>query len=312
MNTLFYRELQRVCDEILRDKDNTTMRDKVICAYERALSFTEIARREGLLALEEASEELYTTDSTEFFLRQQVLLIVDGTDPQLVAQIGMNRIVSNGYSSYEGLIVLMYYKAASMIQCGEHPYVMQAFLLSMLPAFIQQALQERKEENVPSKVSAKEEKGKKLISDLCKEEKEIDDKDLSVINQTSLTIRALSDRELQRLLREIENNSLTLAMKGFPGNVRKRIFDNVSGRLGILLAEDMMYMGPVRRKDVEECCSAILKTTISLEEQGELAKHDFTITKVVVSLYENAQRENRELQDKYKELKELIDQVYNG
>lgn len=312
MDTLFYQQLRRVCSEISGDTDNTAMIAKVISAYDLSLLLQNTARQEGLLALEEAIETLNTAEPTQLFLQQQIMLIVNGTDPQLVARIGMNVIVSNNYSSYDGLIILMYYKAACVIQCGEHPYVMQAFLLSMLPAFIQQAVQERKEENVLSKVSSKEEEGKKMISDLCKDEREVDSKDLSIINQTSLTILALSDRELQRLLREIENNSLTLAMKGFPGNVRKRIFDNVSGRLGTLLAEDMMYMGPVRRKDVEECCFAILKTTISLEEQGELAKHDFTITKVVVSLYENAKRENRELQDKYKELKELIDQIYNG
>lgn len=312
MDTLFYQQLRRVCSEISGDTDNTAMIAKVISAYDLSLLLQNTARQEGLLALEEAIETLNTAEPTQLFLQRQIMLILDGTDPQLVARIGMNVIVSNNYSSYDGLIILMYYKAVCMIQCGEHPYAMQAFLLSMLPAFIQQAVQERKEENVLSKVSSKEEEGKKMISDLCKDEREVDSKDLSIINQTSLTILALSDRELQRLLREIENNSLTLAMKGFPGSVRKRIFDNVSGRLGILLAEDMMYMGPVRRKDVEECCSAILKITISLEEQGELAKHDFTITKVVVSLYENAQRENRELQDKYKELKELIDQIYNG
>lgn len=312
MDTVFYQQLERICSEISGDTGNTTMIAKVANAYELLLSLLNTARQEGLLALEEAGESLDTAETTQCFLQRQIMLIVDGTDPQYVARIGMNSIVCNKFSSYEGLIILMYYKATCMIQCGEHPYMVQAFLLSMLPAFIQQAVQERKEENVLSKVSSKEEEGKKMISDLCKDEREVDSKDLSIINQTSLTILALSDRELQRLLREIENNSLTLAMKGFPGNVRKRIFDNVSGRLGTLLAEDMMYMGPVRRKDVEECCFAILKTTISLEEQGELANHDFTITKVVVRLYENAKRENRELQDKYKELKELIDQIYNG
>ena len=312
MNTVFYQQLGRVCSEIAGDPDNTAMIAKVASAYELSLLLLNTARQEGLLVLEEVSETLDTAEPTQRFLQRQIMLIVDGTDPQYVAQIGMNSIVCNNYSSYEGLIILMYYKATCMIQCGEHPYMVQAFLLSMIPSFIHPAVQERQQESELAKASDREETGTQLIHDLCSDEKEIDSRDLSIINQTSLMILALSDRELQRLLREIENTDLSLVMKGFPGNVRKRIFDNVSQRLGILLAEDMVYMGPVRRKDVEECCSAILKIVISLEEQGELAKHDFTIMKVVVSLYENAQMNNRELQDKYKELKELIDQIYNG
>ena len=60
------------------------------------------------------------------------MLVVDGTDPELVAEIGMNRIVANGFSSFEGLVALMYYKAALMIQSGVNPCVIEEYLKSLI------------------------------------------------------------------------------------------------------------------------------------------------------------------------------------
>ena len=65
-------------------------------------------------------------------------------------------------------------------------------------------------------------------------------------------------------------------------------------------------------KDVEEACVTIMKTVIKLEERGEIVSHDFAILKVVIDMYETAQKENNELKEKYKELHEMIDQIYQS
>ena len=93
MNTVFYQQLGRVCSEIAGDPDNTAMIAKVASAYELSLLLLNTARQEGLLVLEEVSETLDTAEPTQRFLQRQIMLIVDGTDPQYVAQIGMNSIV---------------------------------------------------------------------------------------------------------------------------------------------------------------------------------------------------------------------------
>ena len=110
MNNIFYNELRKCCKEMYGDRENSEKISRVIEAYDRAILFSDTARKEGLLALEEASEGLDLNDVTQEFLLQSIMLVVDGTDPELVAEIGMNRIVANGFSSFEGLVVLMYYK----------------------------------------------------------------------------------------------------------------------------------------------------------------------------------------------------------
>lgn len=311
MNNIFYGELRRACNEMYGDRENSEKISKVIEAYDRVILWANIARREGLLALEEACEGLERNDTSQEFLFQSIMLVVDGTDPELLAEIGMQRIVANNYSSYESFCVLLYYKAALLIQSGANPYIIKEYLESLMPSYIREALSQIMHEVDITKAS-KEDEVQELIRTLCKDKEEIDEKDYSIINQTAMTLLELSDREMQRLLRDIDNTDLILAMKGLPGKARAWIFDNVSNRLGIMLAEDMEYMGPVRMKDVEEVCVNIMKIVIKLGDRGEIMPRDFAIRKVVIDMYETAQKQNKELKERYKELHKIIEQIYQS
>ena len=153
MNNIFYNELRKCCKEMYGDRENSEKISKVIEAYDRAILFSDIARKEGLLALEEASEGLDLNDVTQEFLLQSIMLVVDGTDPELVAEIGMNRIVANSFSSFEGLVVLMYYKAALMIQSGVNPRVIEEYLKSLMPDFVRKVLSQKDCEKELTKAS---------------------------------------------------------------------------------------------------------------------------------------------------------------
>ena len=305
MNKIFYSELRRFCDEMYRDRENLNKIFKVKEAYERAIFFSNIARKEGLLALEDACIKLEQNDAIQEFLVQNIMLVVDGTEPESVAEIGMNRIAVSTFSSYEGWIALMYYKAVLMIQRGDNPRVVEEYLKSLMPDFIKKACIEK-----ISKESKRIENDKELIFSLCKDGKEIMERDYSIVNQLALTLLELSDWEIQRILRDTDNSELTIAMKGLPGKIRARIFDNMSIRLGGWIANDMVHMGPVRIRDIEKVCVAIMKKIIKLESIGEILSHDFVILKIVIDMYESAQKENNELKEKYKELHEMIDKIY--
>ncbi len=64
-------------------------------------------------------------------------------------------------------------------------------------------------------------------------------------------ILMLDDRSIQRVLRDVENNELAVALKNANEDVRNAIFSNLSTRLADMIREDMEYIGPVRLKDVE-------------------------------------------------------------
>jgi len=83
-------------------------------------------------------------------------------------------------------------------------------------------------------------------------------------------ILSLDDRSIQRILREVDNNELAVALKGSGEEVQNVIFNNLSKRLGTMIKEDMEYMGPVRLKDVEEAQQKIVTIIRKLEDAGEI------------------------------------------
>ncbi len=83
-------------------------------------------------------------------------------------------------------------------------------------------------------------------------------------------ILMLDDRSIQRVLREVENGELAVALKGANEEVQNVIFNNMSTRLSAMIKEDMEYMGPVRMKDVEEAQQKIVNIIRKLEDSAEI------------------------------------------
>lgn len=80
----------------------------------------------------------------------------------------------------------------------------------------------------------------------------------------------LDNRAIQRIIRDIDNTDLQLALKVASEEVRDSIFQNMSKRMSETFKEEMEYMGPVRLRDVEEAQTRIVSTIRRLEESGEI------------------------------------------
>lgn len=83
-------------------------------------------------------------------------------------------------------------------------------------------------------------------------------------------ILLLDDRAIQRVLRDVDNSDLGIALKGANEEVQNVIFKNLSKRLAAMIKEDMEFMGPVRMKDVEEAQQKIVSVIRKLEDAGEI------------------------------------------
>ena len=83
-------------------------------------------------------------------------------------------------------------------------------------------------------------------------------------------ILLLDDRAIQRVLRDVDNNDMALALKSANEQVQAAIFNNMSKRLAVMIKEDMEFMGPVRMKDVEEAQQKIVNIIRKLEDSGEI------------------------------------------
>ncbi|MGO4392528.1 flagellar motor switch protein FliG [Variovorax sp. M-6] len=81
---------------------------------------------------------------------------------------------------------------------------------------------------------------------------------------------SLEDRSIQRLLKDIESDSLIIALKGAPQELRDKFLTNMSTRAAETLREDMELRGPVRVSQVETEQKSILQVARRLAEAGEI------------------------------------------
>lgn len=110
---------------------------------------------------------------------------------------------------------------------------------------------------------------KNIISDLEKTQPE-----LAEIVKANLfvfeDIVTLDKSSIQRVLREVENEQLVLALKGASEEVSTVVYANLSKRASETVREDIEFMGPVRLSTVEEAQHKIVGIIRKLEEAGEI------------------------------------------
>ncbi len=80
----------------------------------------------------------------------------------------------------------------------------------------------------------------------------------------------LDDRGIQMLLKEVQSESLILALKGSSEELREKIFSNMSQRAGEMLREDLEAKGMVKVSEVEAQQKEILKVVRRLADEGQL------------------------------------------
>ena len=78
----------------------------------------------------------------------------------------------------------------------------------------------------------------------------------------------IGDRDLQLVLREVDNKDLSLALKGTNEDVASKIYKNMSTRAAEMLKEEIEFMGPVKLRDVEEAQQKIVGVIRRLEDKG--------------------------------------------
>ena len=80
----------------------------------------------------------------------------------------------------------------------------------------------------------------------------------------------VDDRGMQRLLREISNDQLAVALKGVDSNLMEKFLKNMSSRAAEMLQDDIESGGPVKLSDVEFSQKEILSIAGKLSEDGEI------------------------------------------
>lgn len=80
----------------------------------------------------------------------------------------------------------------------------------------------------------------------------------------------LGDRDIQKVLREVDNGTLSKALKISDFNIQDKIYRNMSKKAAANLREEIEYMEPIRLIDARAAQDEIIRIMARLEEQGEI------------------------------------------
>lgn len=80
----------------------------------------------------------------------------------------------------------------------------------------------------------------------------------------------LDDRGMRELLGSINNDDLTLALRGAPDELKALFFKNMSERAGDMIREELEFMPPSRLSEIEAAQQNIVRTVRELESSGKI------------------------------------------
>ena len=83
-------------------------------------------------------------------------------------------------------------------------------------------------------------------------------------------IKLLDDRSMQRLMKDLDNKDLALALKNVPEDLKAQFLRNMSQRAAETLREEMSLSGQVKMKNVEEAQGRIVEIVKRLEDSDEI------------------------------------------
>jgi flagellar motor switch protein FliG len=83
-------------------------------------------------------------------------------------------------------------------------------------------------------------------------------------------LNKLDDKGFQSVLKEVQSDSLVIALKGATAELREKVFKNMSSRAAETLREDLESRGPVRLSEVESEQKEMLKIVRRLVDEGQI------------------------------------------
>ncbi len=83
-------------------------------------------------------------------------------------------------------------------------------------------------------------------------------------------IRKLDNRAIIEILKAVDKNTLIVALKGAPEDIKEKFFSNMSKRAAKMMQEDMETLGPVRKSEVEKAQKQVVAVVRKLIDEGKI------------------------------------------
>lgn len=318
MRDLFYQELYKQnkavkeLEHVWNNEKNEEGKGCLVDALLKIAELSNVARKEGLLALESMAFRLEDAMGYQY-LKMMITLVVDGMEPEIIEEMCTAKYFATGLEAYEALQYMIFMYGTLSIQQGENPYIIEQKMLTLVSESITE-LYHRK------LVEVEREKQQPKEADLSVMEKyyigdvavEYGDEAYFLVKVIDYIIKTIDDRSIQRVLRDVDNNDVAIMMCGVSGDARKRIFSNMSERLGIMIAQNMDFMGPIKVKDVSDATNKVFSIITRLISYGEIGGAENELIKVlakIVGIREMDAHKKVELRMAESELQKLINEL---
>lgn len=239
-------------DAIARQKQ-VTPTDAVIELLGRmiyyVMSFAKAARTYGLLAVEEEALHLDLENEAEAILHEAAELIVDGSSPECVAEVLSNYYWISQPEGYAATAVYIGIRGALLVQEDVNPYSVQLIAGSMLPVKIREKCIEVCRNYEAQKQKKQDEAAKVYFETDFSRSEALEIRE--ALGWLERELSYMTDREIQRLLREVDNNYLVPVLVGMKQGTRQAIARNMSTRLRGMIMEDCYKLA-----DIDDCAIA--------------------------------------------------------
>ncbi|MCR5627720.1 MAG: hypothetical protein K6F99_10400 [Lachnospiraceae bacterium] len=271
-NELFYREIREnsiLIKDGLKEEDLENLVNACSCLFR----LSHIARKEGLLALEEEADEKKLGNLIFYNeLIRMIKLVVDGTDPFLIEDSCLKRYFSRNYTGVEGLIFLVYMDGLLQIQEGMSLYMLEENIRSYMPEEVDRRLADLKEkENAREKNDNKAAWDKMFDRDFPLKDQEIYDYTVKLADYCFIY---MTEEELALLAEEIDKYDLALLLKGLSGEAVKKLYKSLSEDRAASILVESESMGPVRCFDIDGVADKVFKTIVMLSDKGQVKVPD--------------------------------------
>ena len=261
MDRMLYDVRQDAIEKSRNSEEREQKRLIDIAVYMIKLSQT--VRREGLLSLEDAMQKC-----KDEFAKRLMLLTVDGTKPDRLLEIATNAYWVEEPLGIEAMVAYFCICGVLFIQEGENDFVMEQTFQSLIPQKWQQEYIAKMENQKKETALIHQKEISEKFDKICP--KSPNAHLLGNIHALEKEIETLSDRELQRLLRDVDSHSLAACVYALNQVTRERILSNLSQRLVNKIKESVVEG---EFEDEEMIVKTVLKVQSivnTLREVGEI------------------------------------------
>lgn len=222
------------------------------------------ARKEGLLALEDAAKEIPAEIGFYQDIQSAVSYVCGGLEGEDIIEILTVRYWIKNLQGEDALLYFMMILSVIRIQDGVPPYLLECLLLSYLPDDAAERYKEYKKQH-PSA-----EPEKTPVEALLSHEPDIGKGGIFVIKRLLEEKIELADvQTIKGMIHNAGDTDLEISLKGLSVHARKKLFSAMPDYKANEYASNCEYMGPVRQIDVMASMSELTAILEKLAENQE-------------------------------------------